>query len=218
MENLGTKLIATTIGVAFTTLGSNAIATAADLKFSVSGDFGDTVSNTEFGNRENTVYSTFSGTYSYSTSATDLEEIEFFGRYLLSDFEIEVFGDNALLVTISPSNSWMGFIIVGPGPGPFPGIGLNFSNSNLTESLQLNFPLLNDDYSSLPTVALGTTFTEIPSTYRVQTDFPYRGTNDFYLVSSATVTAASVPEPSGFVGLSLLGLGLLLKRAVLATR
>lgn len=73
LENLGTKLIATTLGVAFTTLGSNTIATAADLGFSVSGSFGDTVVNTFFGNRENTVYRTFSGTYSYSASAPDLE-------------------------------------------------------------------------------------------------------------------------------------------------
>ncbi|MDX2096870.1 MAG: PEP-CTERM sorting domain-containing protein [Leptolyngbyaceae cyanobacterium bins.59] len=207
-ENLATKLIATTVGVAFTTLGSNAIATAADSGFSVSGSFGDTVVNTFFGNRENTVYSTFSGTYSYSASAPDLEESDLFGLYSLSDFDIEVFGDNTLLVSISPSNGWTGFITVDPEPEPIPLIGLSFLNSTLSESFQLNFPGLSDD-DSLPTVALGTTFAESPGYYRVQTDFPEPGTNDFYLVSSGT----SVPEPSSFVGLSLLGLGLLLKRA-----
>jgi hypothetical protein len=196
MVNLGTQLIATAIGVAFT-LGSNAIATAADLGFSVSGSFGDTVSNTYSETRENTVYRTFSGTYSYSASAPNLLESEvLFGRYSLSDFEIEVFGNDTSLATISPLNSWTGFLTVSAAPQPIPLIGLSFSNSDLTESFQLNFPgLINDN--SLPTVALGTTFAQIPGYYRVATDLPVRGDNDFYLVSSGTVTAASVPEPSG---------------------
>lgn len=203
------------VGIAIATgLGNSTPVKAYELKFRIAGSFGDTVENTSFGSRPNDLFSHFSGTYSYDTKAEDLlPNSTLDGRYLLSDFDLEVYQTDGSIVAISPENNWTGTFSIDLEDEPIPLMGAYFSNANQSEALRVNFEALRDD-DSLPTRAPEKYFTENPGYYRVQRNYPDLGSSDYYLVDfeSTTVRAVSTPEPGSIVSLGLIGVGCLLKK------
>lgn len=224
MTNLFPKLSVATAGIALSLLGNITSASAADKTFFLSGSFEDT----SLSGSQNTRFSTFSGTYSYSEETPDQNSETNVGVYSLSSFEIGVADVNgAETLKISESEGWTGQLDIdanAPNEAGDPLYAVVFSRERTfpeTFAFRLTWDWLMEA-DTIPTVApIGASR---PQNSFLSEAIDPRGENEFYTVKAATVTAATppnavpVPEPGTIMGLSLLGLSFLVKKKLASSR